>query len=116
LRAGSVLEVQEHAEVRHDRQHHPGASLRRSLGVHKRLRCAPIHDGRDPQQDNEWRVPGRVENVAREKKIDLPSSPPERQGVQREDNRKERCERQCIEYHNPRLIPISYPDVPLVIS
>ena len=101
----AVLEVQQHAEVRNHRQQHPRAPRDRTLGFHQALRRVPVDHGRNPQQQDEWRVPGCVENVAEDQQIDLALFPRQRERVHQHDDQEERRKGQRVEYQ-ALLLPI----------
>ena len=100
----AVLEPAEHAEVCGYGRQHPGASTPWTGRFGDAVGRPPVDHRGDPQQDDERRVPRRVEDVARDQQVDLAGLPSKRQRMQRKNEREEQRERQRIENHaSPRV-------------
>ena len=54
-----------------DRQHHPRMPRAGAPRLHQSLRRVPVDHRRHPQQDDERRIPRRVEQVAGDQQVDL---------------------------------------------
>jgi hypothetical protein len=80
----AVLEVAEHPEVHRDTGQHPSLARPFALGSNHPLRGPPVDHGRNPQQDDEGRIPGGIEQVGGDQQVDLLLMPrKERRIVQR---------------------------------
>ncbi|MBF8293173.1 MAG: hypothetical protein HW392_2000 [Steroidobacteraceae bacterium] len=97
----TVLEEPDEAEIDRDGNHEPGAAMGFALvtGGVDAARDEPVHDRRGPQQQDEWRIPGRVEDVTRDQQVHLLRRPRERQPVQQQQHGEEHDERERVENH-----------------
>jgi hypothetical protein len=93
----AILEEADEADVDADGDHEPGAAHGAAL-VARPVDAAcdePVDDRRGPQQQDERRIPGRVEDVARDEQVHLLRPPgQERQVVQDEQHDEKDEERQ----------------------
>ena len=93
---GGVLEVGQDAEIRRQAEQEPCAARGASAGVDT-LAGNPVDHGRHDEQADEWRVPGRVEHVARAEQHALLGSPREGQLIERQHHQEEQREGETIE-------------------
>ena len=77
-----VLEKAEQTEIDGETDHQQTTTHAGILGVVKPATDNPVDDGRDPQQEDEGWVPGRVEEIARGDQIELLDRPGQWQPVE----------------------------------
>ncbi len=105
-----VLEVAQQTEVHEyadDKVEAPLAALCR----HHPPGGKPVSQCRNPQEYDEWRIPGSVENIARQQQVCLSCTPRQWQRMQAQNGCKENQEYQGIECHrlrSPQTAAASY--------
>ncbi|WP_433967533.1 hypothetical protein [Tunturiibacter gelidiferens] len=85
----AVFEVAQQSQAHNDGQQHPRTALPLLLCLRESTRCEPVHHGRQPEQNHERRIPGRIEDVTGNQEVDLLHAPGKRHRVEQENNGKE---------------------------